>query len=218
MKRIPVSGRYGMLVVAGEPVLQGKYLKYPMRCDCGGETWTTSTSLVRGMTRSCGCVHITHGETRNGKSSPEYLSWKSMKQRCNDPKATGYQNYGGRGIRICERWAQYENFLADMGRRPTPDHSLDRIDNDRDYEPGNCRWATPLEQTENRRVSCRLTIRGETLLVTQWAKRGAVCCGTLKGRLRAGWDPERAVFLPPTRRQTKFKKSASAPQPPHSGA
>ncbi|HUB09426.1 MAG TPA: hypothetical protein VMB50_20650 [Myxococcales bacterium] len=99
---------------------------------------------------------ITHGEAAHGHRTPEWCAWREMRYRCQTPTARAYPQYGGRGIKVCERWQVFENFLADMGRRPSPRHSLDRIDNDGNYEPGNCRWATSLEQNRNRR-----TPRGE---------------------------------------------------------
>jgi hypothetical protein len=92
-----------------------------------------------------------HGFARRGAHSPEFKVWRAMKRRCDDPKFNVYPNYGGRGISICERWRDFNNFLADMGEKPTPDHSIDRIDNDGDYEPGNCRWATRSAQNLNQR-------------------------------------------------------------------
>lgn len=92
-----------------------------------------------------------HGDARRGKRTPEYRAWYSVHQRCSNPKVYRYDRYGGRGIGVCERWQEFENFLADMGRRPGPGYSIDRVDNDGDYEPGNCRWATRVEQVRTTR-------------------------------------------------------------------
>lgn len=135
------------------------------RCDCGSEINVRSAQLLhsRRPTRSCGCLRaeiasingatFTHGHARRlaGWGTPEFLSWKSMLQRCLNPKATGFDRYGGCGIRVCERWLSFENFLADMGSRP-PERSLDRFpDKCGNYEPGNVRWATRAQQRANRR-------------------------------------------------------------------
>lgn len=128
------------------------------RCECGVEKRLTSCNLSGSRpVRSCGCLRRdfgkqgTHGHTLNGKRSPTYNSWRSMRRRCNSPNYRQYNLYGGRGITICPRWDSFENFLADMGERPEGT-SLDRIDHDGNYEPSNCRWATPKEQAANRRA------------------------------------------------------------------
>lgn len=117
-------------------------------------------SLRSGHTQSCGCYflevcherNLTHGATREGRFSPEYQSWVGMIARCENPRKQHWAHYGGRGIRVCARWRKsFEAFFADMGRKPAPNHSIDRIDVDGNYEPGNCRWATQAEQIKNRR-------------------------------------------------------------------
>ena len=126
------------------------------KCDCGQSKIVRMDALGKSI-KSCGCLnkewHIEHGKTMNLKHGlwgiPEYRSWHHMKQRCFNNKVDCWKNYGGRGISVCERWIEFENFFKDMGKRPEGT-SLDRIDNDGNYEPGNCKWSTPKEQLSNR--------------------------------------------------------------------
>src|SRR5438094_3143938 len=139
------------------------------------------------------CASFTHGHS----TSPEYISWEAMKQRCFDPKKPNYHLYGGRGITVCERWMDFRNFLADMGPRPSPAHSLDRFpDRDGNYEPGNVRWATGEQQANNTRTNRHITFHEETLTLAQWARRLDIGEGTLRWRLKAGWSIERAFSTP----------------------
>lgn len=135
-------------------------------CECGNLKSYLVSDLRSGEIRSCGCwksrpdrppPHLTHGEARTNKRSSEYRTWDGIKRRCSDPKRNSWKYYGARGITVCERWMNsYENFLADMGRRPSPQHSIDRYpNNDGNYESGNCRWATAKEQSANKRIQPR---------------------------------------------------------------
>lgn len=156
--------RFGRLVAVRRPT--NARAQWECVCDCGQTKLVRGGSLRRGLTRSCGCLHneelsartITHGEARKEEKSPEYRAWRGMKQRCSsNPDGKDYKHYAGRGIRVCDRWLNnYENFLADVGRKPSLKHSLDRYpDNDGNYEPGNVRWATASQQASNTRRSRR---------------------------------------------------------------
>lgn len=155
---------FGLLVA----IELGPYLKltkqrtWKCRCVCGKELVVRQDCLRSGNTTSCGCQRKVHAAvairkrcTTHGQSKlAEYFVWKTMKARCRNPKNLEFKNYGGRGIKVCDRWLNsFEAFLGDMGRRPTPAHSIDRINNDGNYEPGNCRWATWKQQAANRRKS-----------------------------------------------------------------
>ena len=164
------------------------------RCECGTLTKVARGELRKGSTKSCGCLRA----RSDGKcTSTEYITWKEMKRRCYNPKNSQYHLYGGRGITICERWrTSFVDFLADMGPKPFPEATIDRIDNDHgNYEPGSCRWATRLEQGQNTRKVRLLTYNGETLCLRAWARKLGITHRTLSERIARGWSLDR-VFAP----------------------
>lgn len=202
-------------------------------CDCGATVAVSRPALRSGSTRSCGCLrresigqigrsHVRHGHTAGrigGKQtiSSTYKSWMSMKLRCLNPRAKGYEDYGGRGITIARAWADdFAAFLADMGERQ-PGTSIERINNDGHYEPGNCRWATVKEQAQNRRRSSidrlMITRDGITRSLPEWAASTGINKTTLYRRRQCGWTVERLLTPPPTngRSRPRLKSRQQAP-------
>jgi hypothetical protein len=167
------------------------------RCDCGETSIVLGPNLRRGWTTSCGCKTRRHGMF----GTAEYAAWNAMLDRCTNPKNRNYPNYGGRGIAVCSAWAEdFAVFFRDMGPRPAPDMSLDRVNNDGNYEPQNCRWATRVMQARNKRVSRVLVVGGVSATVAEWAERTGIGRSTLKERLRRGWSPEQSVTTPTSSR------------------
>ena len=165
-------GRWTVLARA-EPTRHGP--RWFCHCACGREKAVLQQNLCRGFTQGCGCQrgHITHGHSRprTGGRTRTYRAWESMKRRILAPACTDFPRYGGRGIRICERWmTSYENFLADMGECP-PELMLDRIDNDGHYEPANCRWADRTVQNGNRRSNSTVQLDGITMIAAEAARK-----------------------------------------------
>jgi len=148
--------------------------------------------LLRGATRSCGCTSLTHGMT----GSAEHRIWVQMRYRCSAPASADFDRYGGRGIKVDPRWDSFEAFIADVGPRPSRRHTLDRIDNDGDYAPENCRWATNREQSRNKRTSSVLVFNGRRQTVTDWAEELGISRSTIYMRLASGWSTTRALSEP----------------------
>ena len=199
--RVARGDRYGRLVVISDPEKPTVSSNVRCRCDCGRETSVRVRRLLAGETKSCGCLRRKHGATYQnrtpGKATPEYTAWLSMRRRCGDPKVWNYSEYGGRGIRVCQQWQEsFERFLSDMGPRPSSEHSLDRIDPNGNYEPGNCRWATPTEQQNNLRTNRLVEFRGRTQTLSMWARELAIPRSTLETRLCRGSSVEDAFTLP----------------------
>lgn len=168
-------------------------------CSCGESVEVVSYSLVQGTTKSCGCMkHDTpaHNRTHNMTKTPLFRVWASMHNRCNNSNVTCYQSYGGRGIKVCERWQKFENFLADIGDRPTPKHQIDRIDNDGPYSPENCQWAIPAQQAKNKRNNRFIEANGERLHLSEWARRLGCNPAAILARLATGMPESEAVTKP----------------------
>ena len=210
MKRYNLAGeRFGRLVVKRFHDVKGGRYRWFCRCDCGGSAIVNTSNLIKGNTLGCGCVrrertgdaNRRHGATK----STEYKVWLSMRQRCHQKNNKSYHRYGGRGIRICKRWQSFENFLADMGRRPSQRHTLDRRDNDGNYEPSNCRWATSRVQANNTSRNRKITIRGKSMNLNQWCRHFKVRRLRVHKRLAAGW-PVLAAFTRPPRQTTMTKE------------
>jgi hypothetical protein len=194
-----VGQAFGRLVVVARVRVAGTSPSWLCRCSCGAERTASTAALRSGDATSCGHHRRIHGESACAGASPEHAAWVAMRARCLRPTAANYDGYGGRGIAICDRWNDYAVFLSDMGRKPTPAHSLDRIDVNGNYEPANCRWATPRQQANNRRVSVFVTAHGLTMTVAEWARETGLQDATIRQRLVRGWPPEDALYRSPRR-------------------
>ena len=177
--------------------------RYQCLCDCGQSTFVRADRLRNGQSRSCGCIQkevatklaTTHGCAR----TPTYLIWRGMLQRCQNPGSRIYKYYGGRGIAICERWQKFENFAADMGERPDG-LTIDRINNDGNYEPSNCRWASKKEQSQNSSRKRLVAFNGVTKNLCEWTELLQLDLKAVRQRLRNGWSPELAFTKPVVKR------------------
>ena len=196
-KIIDLTGqRYGRVVVVSLiPEISGEKKKWLCHCDCGNDKSILALHLRSGHTQSCGCIGTKHGERKN----PAYWSYVSMLKRCYNTKHNAYKNYGGRGIAVCKRWRNsISAFISDMGPRPSPKHTIDRINNAKGYSPSNCRWATMKQQQRNRRNNRMLTYKGKTRCLSEWAELYGLSRHTLAGRInRYKWPVDKALTVRP---------------------
>ena len=167
-------------------------------CVCGTEHAAAATHLVQGKVKSCGCLRAETGTKDNPSKHPLYRTWISMKNRCNNPNYREYHLYGGAGVKVCKRWADFAVFVKDMGDRPSPAHTVDRYpDNSGNYQPNNTRWATAKQQSRNRRDTITLTLSGVTLPLSQWAEGLNVKYATLWYRKnKLNWSDARTLNTP----------------------
>lgn len=185
--------------------------KYECRCCCGIKKKVAGWDLRSGRSQSCGCLVRERNRVlstkHGGHGTYEYGIWKGMRSRCYNRSHQDYRLYGGRGIKVCERWSDFANFLSDVGRCPNPSLSIERIDNDGDYEPGNVRWATAKDQARNRRTNRRLEFRGRSLTLIEWAEVSGVPYDTVRARADRGWSAEDILTVPVRRvRPKRFLK------------
>lgn len=171
------------------------------RCECGNGTVVSGHALAKGHTKSCGCLMkvrpIKHGKAR----TRIYRIWTAMRQRCENPNHENFHSYGGRGITVCDRWQEFENFYIDMGD-PKAGMTIERIDNLKGYSPDNCRWASRMEQANNRRTNTPLTFRGQTLTISEWSRAINIPKWVLLKRLNLGWPADR-ILMEPVKKRTR---------------
>ncbi len=193
-----VGKRFGRLVVTGTAGRRHANVVCLCLCDCGNKKEVLKGNLLAN-TRSCGCYNAEkstkHGKASKNNKSQAYKAWGQMKGRCTNPKKPNYKNYGERGISYCDRWEDFKNFLDDMGE-PAPGLSLDRINNDGNYEKDNCRWATSKQQCNNMRTNRHLCINGVSKTLSQWGADVGISIVTVRGRLARGWTETDAVLVP----------------------
>lgn len=196
--------RHGMLTVIRSFPVNGRYRYYAcdVMCDCGNVKTVRRCAIgPSSLTTSCGCMTSklrSANAKKHGETGTKYYNiWRGIIKRCTVPTHRAWKSYGGRGITVCERWlSSFENFRADMGPRPSPTHSLDRKDNNGNYEPGNCRWATAKEQLNNTRVNLVLEHNGVRMTAMQWAEKTGLAPHLVYARTRRGWSPERTLTTP----------------------
>lgn len=195
-KLIPPGTVFGMLTVVRQVDGPRPGNFYECSCTCGRSSVAYGGHLRNGNRVGCGCVAGGHKNRTHGLSNePEYRAWENARSRCTNPRNRKFPIYGGRGISMCERWSDsFETFIADMGRRPGPEYSLDRIDGNKGYQPENCRWATVVEQNNNRSINRHLEMAGSTVTVAEASRATGIPHATILTRLDAGYSDQEALF------------------------
>lgn len=193
--------RFERLIALGSIARQRRQILWLCVCDCGGFTRANAATLRRGESKSCGCLRdekLSKHRYKHGQTNiPEYGVWGGMRNRCNNPNHPKFAQYGGRGINVCDRWDDFANFLADMGERPSPRHSIERIDNNGDYTPENCKWGTLIEQMNNQQKTLMIDYQDRTQSLSIWCRELNIPrYRTYKRIYIRGWDIERAFTEP----------------------
>ncbi len=213
-----ITGKtFNRLTVISRAENIGRCTAWNCVCSCGNKTVTRSKAIVSGGAKSCGCLQkevavalarrmgikcgkdsggYKHGDACRGKRTAENSIWAAMRDRCNNPANNNFMHYGARGITVCERWNLFENFIADMGCRPSNKHSIERINNNGNYCAENCKWATRVEQANNTRRNHILIFQGVSDTVAGWANKLGISYTSLNNRIHRGWSTERAITTP----------------------
>lgn len=199
---IDLSGKqYGLWTVLRYDKTVREISFWLCRCECGNEKVVRGHALRQGKSKSCGCKSNQFrsvGITTHGMSgTPEYSSWQHMKDRCSKPNHQHAKYYYAKGIRVCERWNEsFDAFIADMGLMPSPKCQIDRVDSNGNYEPGNCRWATSVQNGRNTSRNHKITSRGKTHCISEWSEILGIKASTIANRLWKGWSTESALWTP----------------------
>jgi hypothetical protein len=192
-----IGKKYNRLtVISGSHTLKNRK-HWVCECECGNKKIVSGNNLKSGQVKSCGCLRnenlklklLKHGMSE----SQVYNIYCKMLSRCNNLKDKAYPSYGGRGIKVCERWLNFENFYLDMGERPAPEYSIDRIDNNKGYSPDNCRYATPTQQARNTRRNRIINIDGVKKPLCEWLEIMGLSLSAFQKRLIRGWDENKAI-------------------------
>jgi hypothetical protein len=189
--------RFGLLTPIKPLPRTSHHRRWRCRCACGKISTVYGTNLVQGSVTHCGCQRAVRQESHGLSRTPEYKIWTHMKNRCT-PDTCSSEHYADRGIKVCKRWVRFSRFIKDMGRRPSPKHSIGRINNGKGYSPSNCRWETVGQQMRNTRRTRMLTAFGETKCIGDWAsdRRCSIDRTSLSYRLKIGISPEEAITRP----------------------
>lgn len=217
MRRLEVIGqKFARLTILSDASKAPR--KVLCRCDCGSESVFQLSNVIYGLSKSCGCLARELSKVRKEKlvegtpsnRHPLYQTWKSMKNRCCNPKDKAYKYYGGKGVSVCPRWLNsFAAFVSDMGPKPTKKHSLDRLTPSHNYGPETCRWATDVEQRRNRTSCIYIAIGGVTKTMTEWGRYYGLPEKLAQTRIARGWDPVKAVSAPVFRRESARQRRQS---------
>lgn len=164
-------------------------LKSIFRCACGTEKEVFTNNIVRGLSQSCGCLHKV-------SNKPERRAWSLMKYRCLTPSSPDFARYGGRGIGVCESWLVFDNFFADMGKKPFPGATIERLNVDIGYQPDNCVWVSMAQQAQNRTTTRWIEVEGKMVCLSEAARRCGLKNSTVRERIKRGWSEENALSTP----------------------